>query len=217
MLTHGAAPGTGATARCLVSLAAISVTTFLAMRLASTITVIAESEQRYRTIFRSAGVAILEMDFSPLKARLEAFRAQGVDSVAVIARDNPGFAREAPGLMRLIDANDTTVSIFRAPSLDVFRHRLPTLVPREMEASIWQLLEAIWSGRPSFETESVIETLDGDRLNVLFSFAMPTDRRTLDLVLVSFMDVTARTEAEMRCDRLRRSWRMCPAWRRWAN
>lgn len=196
MLTHGADPGTGATARCLVSLAAIAVTTFIAMRLAATITIIADSEQRYRTIFRSAGVAILEMDFSALKARLDALRGQGVESVDAIARDDPGFAREAAGLMRLIDANDTTLSIFKAPDIDAFRQRLPTLVPLEMELSIWKLLETIWLGQPRFETESVIETLEGEWLNVLFSFAMPTDRQTLDLVLVSFMDVTARRKAE---------------------
>src|SRR5690606_32826325 len=116
-------------------------TTFLALRLAKTITIIAESEQRYRTIFLAAGVAILEMDFSALKARLEAFRRSGIASIAEIARDEPGFLQEALGLMQLVNANDTTLSTFSASSVDAFRTRLPTLIPPEMEPSVWLLLD----------------------------------------------------------------------------
>lgn len=195
-INHGADIEAGATARGLFSLAAIGVTTFLALRLASTITVIADSEQRYRSIFRAAGVAILEMDFSPLKARLEALRNDGFQSIAAIAQEKPDFIGEVPGLMRLINANDRTLTMFRAPSLVVFAQRLPSLIPPEMAASTWHLLDAIWSGHSSFETESVFDTVDGQRLNVLYTVAMPIDRPALDRVLVSFMDITARYQAQ---------------------
>ncbi|MER8406877.1 ATP-binding protein [Mesorhizobium sp. M1307] len=195
-ITHSADFEAGATARGLFSLAAIGVTTFLALRLASTITVIADSEQRYRSIFRAAGVAILEMDFSALKARLEALRAEGFTSVAAIARQRPDLVGEVTGLMRLINANDRTLTMFRAPTLAVFAQRLPSLIPPEIAPSTWRLLEAIWSEQSSFETESVFDTVDGKRLNVLYTVAMPTDRPALDRVLVSFMDVTARHQAE---------------------
>jgi two-component system, LuxR family, sensor kinase FixL len=195
-ITHSADIDAGATARGLFSLAAIGVTTFLALRLASTITVIADSEERYRSIFRAAGVAILEMDFSPLKARLEALRDEGLDSVAAVAREKPDFVGEVAGLMRLINANDRTLTMFGASSLAIFTQRLPSLIPPEMAASTWQLLDAIWMGKPSFETESVFDTVDGRRLNVLYTVAMPTDRPTLDRVLVSFMDITARHQAQ---------------------
>ncbi|MBB3149917.1 hypothetical protein FHS21_006374, partial [Phyllobacterium trifolii] len=41
--------------RCFVSLAAIGITTFLAFRVKAAIGVLAESEQRYRTIFLATG------------------------------------------------------------------------------------------------------------------------------------------------------------------
>ena len=195
-LTHGVAFASGPLARCLVSLAAIGITTFLALRLASTIAIIGESEQRYRTIFLATGVAILEMDFSRLKARLDELRASGARSIEDVARHEPGFVREALALMALTNANDTTLTMFGAPSLAVFRGRLANLIPREMESSVWRLLDAVWQGRSSFEAESVMDAVDGRRLNVLYTVAMPTDRPTLDLVLVSIMDVTARREAE---------------------
>ncbi|MBN8908922.1 MAG: hypothetical protein J0H99_20395, partial [Rhodospirillales bacterium] len=186
----------GPVARCLVSLAAIAITTGLALRLAATIAITGESERRYRTIFRATGVAILEMDFSALKARLEAKRSDGLGSIEEIASRDPGFVREALGLMKLVNANDTTFSTFRVPDLDIFRARLPSLIPREMEPSILLLLDAIWQGRSHFEAEGIMDAIDGKRLNILYTVAMPTDRKALDLVLVSIMDVTARREAE---------------------
>jgi two-component system sensor kinase FixL len=196
VLTHGPSLQPGPLSRCLVSLAAIGITTYLALRLAKTITIIVESEQRYRTIFLAAGVAILEMDFSALKARLEAFRTSGIASIAEIARDEPGFLQEALGLMQLVNANDTTLSTFSASSVDAFRTRLPTLIPPEMEPSVWLLLDAIWQESSHFEAESVMDALDGRRLDVLYTVAMPTARDNLNVVLVSIMDVTERRQAE---------------------
>ncbi|MBN9059028.1 MAG: serine/threonine protein kinase, partial [Rhizobiales bacterium] len=195
-VTHGTDMSSGPVARCLVSLAAIAITTGLALRLAATIAITGESERRYRTIFRATGVAILEMDFSALKARLEARRSDGLGSIEEIASRDPGFVREALGLMKLVNANDTTFSTFRVPDLDIFRARLPSLIPREMEPSILLLLDAIWQGRSHFEAEGIMDAIDGKRLNILYTVAMPTDRKALDLVLVSIMDVTARREAE---------------------
>jgi two-component system sensor kinase FixL len=195
-VTHGGDLSSGPVARCLVSLAAIAITTGLALRLAATIAIIGESERRYRTIFRSTGVAILEMDFSALKARLDAKRADGARSIDEIASRDPGFAREALGLMKLVNANDTTFSTFKAADLTTFRAQLPSLMPREMELSILQLLDAIWRGQSHFEAEGAMDAVDGRRLNILYTVAMPTDRKALDLVLVSIMDVTARREAE---------------------
>ena len=195
-VTHGTDMSSGPVARCLVSLAAIAITTGLALRLAATIAITGESERRYRTIFRATGVAILEMDFSALKARLEAKRSDGLGSIEEIASRDPGFVREALGLMKLVNANDTTFSTFRVPDLDIFRARLPSLIPREMEPSILLLLDAIWQGRSHFEAEGIMDAIDGKRLNILYTVAMPTDRKALDLVLVSIMDVTARREAE---------------------
>ena len=196
VVTHGTDIETGPLSRCLVSLAAIGMTTFLALRLASTITAIAKSERRYRTIFRATGVAILEMDFSALKAELDAKRSDGATSIADIARAEPDFVRRALGLMRLVNANDTTFATFGAPDLATFRARLAALIPPEMDAALWQLLETIWQGQSRFEAESVMLALDGSRLDVLYTVAMPADREQLDVVLVSIMDVTARRKAE---------------------
>ena len=100
------------------------------------------------------------------------------------------------GMIRLVDANDTTLTMFGAGSVADFRAALPRLVPKEMEATLWSMLSALWDGGVAYEAESLMDTADGRRLNVLFTVAVPPERPGLDQVLVTIMDVTARRRAE---------------------
>jgi C4-dicarboxylate-specific signal transduction histidine kinase len=99
-------------------------------------------------------------------------------------------------MMRLTNVNNTTLTTFKAKDLDAFRTALPKLIGKEMEGSIWALLEAIWDSNTSFESETMMNDLDGNRISILYNVAMPHDRPSLDMVLVSIVDVTARHEAE---------------------
>ncbi|UGX88759.1 sensor histidine kinase [Phyllobacterium meliloti] len=195
-VSHGENPTSDSTARCFVSLAAIGITTLLAYRVKTAIAVLGESEQRYRTIFLATGVAILEMDFTAVKAAIERLKADGFTDLRTAAEVNPDFARAAIGMMRLTNVNNTTLTTFKAKDLDAFKTALPALIGKEMEGSIWALLEAIWDFNTSFESETMMNDLDGNRISILYNVAMPHDRPSLDMVLVSIVDVTARHEAE---------------------
>ncbi|WP_181832794.1 sensor histidine kinase [Bosea caraganae] len=195
ILSHGARFDSGPVARCLVSLSAIGITTLLAAKVKAGIAVLGESERRYRHIFLATGVAILEMDFSEVGTAIAALKTAGRGIDAVRAED-PGFARRMLGKMRLINANDTTLTMFGAGSVADFRAALPQLAPKEMEGALWSMLSALWDGSTAYEAESLMGTLDGRRLNVLFTVAVPSERPELGQVLVTIMDVTARREAE---------------------
>ncbi|MBA8880097.1 sensor histidine kinase [Phyllobacterium myrsinacearum] len=195
-VSHGENPTSDSFARCFVSLAAIGITTLLAYRVKTAIAVLGESEQRYRTIFLATGVAILEMDFTAVKAAIDRLKTNGFPDIRAAAKANPDFAREAIGMMKLTNVNNTTLTTFGAKDLDTFRTALPVLIGKEMEGSIWALLEAIWDVRTSYESETIMNDVDGNRIAILYNVAMPHDRPTLDMVLVSIMDVTARHEAE---------------------
>jgi signal transduction histidine kinase len=196
LLSHGIRFEAGSVARCLVSLAAIGITTLLAAKVKSAISVLGESERRYRHIFLATGVAILEMDFSEVGAAIAALKAAGRRSIDAVRAEDPGFARQTLSMIRLINANDTTLKMFGSASVDDFRLALPRLVPKEMEGSLWSMLATLWDGGVSYEAESLMDTVDGRRLNVLFTVAVSTDRPDLGQVLVTIMDVTARRRAE---------------------
>ncbi|MCX5493277.1 ATP-binding protein [Kaistia dalseonensis] len=195
-ISHGFGASTGAYARCAVSLAAIAITTLLALQVRGGIAVLGRSEQRYRNIFLASGTAILEMDFSELADALDGLKAAGFVNMQGLREAQPSFVRRALGLMRLSNANDTTLKLFGAASVEELRAALPSLIPCEVEETIWLLLEAIWEDRTSFEAESSMQALDGRRLNVVVTVALPESVPKLGQVLLSIMDVTARREAE---------------------
>jgi C4-dicarboxylate-specific signal transduction histidine kinase len=57
-------------------------------------------------------------------------------------------------------------------------------------------LVAIADGQTSFESETVLQNLKGDKLAVLFTMTFPPQPATLDRVLVSIMDITERKRVE---------------------
>ena len=182
-------------ARCLVSLAAIAITTLLGYRLKTSMNVLAESELRYRTIFLATGVGILQMDFSGLKDAIEKLKSDGIRDIDLARKLDPGFLNKIPKTVRLINANETALKIFNAGDIHALERMLPTIITADMDKS-WKFLAAIWAGSPSYEAETVINDAEGTQLTVLYNAAFPADRPALDMVLISIMDVTARRETE---------------------
>ena len=139
MISHGEGlPALeGSMGRCFVSLAAIGITTFLAFRVKAAIGVLAESEQRYRTIFLATGVGILQMDFTGLKDAIDKLKVDGVRDIDHAQTLDPGFLYKVSKTIKLINANDTALTMFNvARYRRAWRPFCPNLLQR-----IWTSLE----------------------------------------------------------------------------
>ena len=155
-----------------------------------------ESEQRYRHIFQTAGVSIWEEDFSQVTAAIDDLKAQGVRDFSQYIAAHPEFIQQAISMVKIIDVNDATVKLFEAQSKDellVSLHKI--FLPKTEEVFAGELI-AIAEGRTNFESETVLQTLRGDKLAVLFTIAFPRQPAKLNSVLVSIMDITERKRAD---------------------
>ena len=155
-----------------------------------------ESEQRYRHIFQTAGVSIWEEDFSQVTAAIDDLKAQGVRNFSQYIAAHPEFIQQAISMVKIIDVNDATVKLFEAQSKDellVSLHKI--FLPKTEEVFAGELI-AIAEGRTNFESETVLQTLRGDKLAVLFTIAFPRQPAKLNSVLVSIMDITERKRAD---------------------
>ncbi|HXG64422.1 MAG TPA: ATP-binding protein [Blastocatellia bacterium] len=155
-----------------------------------------ESERRYRGIFQGAGVSIWEEDFSQVKAAIDDLKAQGVRDFRRYLAAHPEFVRQAIPMVKIIDVNDATVKLLAAESKEELLVSLDRVFLPETEEVFAGELLALSQGRTSFESETVLRTLKGDKLTVLFTITFPPEPSKFDSVLVSIMDITERKRAE---------------------
>jgi PAS domain S-box-containing protein len=155
-----------------------------------------ESEKRYRYIFESTGVAILEEDFSEVKAALDELRAAGVRDFRAYFAAHRDFVRRAARMVRIVDANDASVKLFAAGSKVELLISLNKISVPETREPFVDVLAGIAEGRTSFEAEAVVQNLKGERLTILFTLTFPSSSARLDSALVTIMDITERKRAE---------------------
>jgi len=155
-----------------------------------------ESERRYRYIFESTGVSIWEEDFSRVKAAIDALETEGVRDTRDYCAAHPEFVEQAITMVKVVDVNDASVKLFAAESKDELLVSLHNVfVPESREAFVEQMI-AIAEGRTFFEGESVLQTLKGQRVTVLFTITFPRPPAGFDRVLVTITDITERRRAE---------------------
>jgi PAS domain S-box-containing protein len=155
-----------------------------------------ESERRYRYIFQSAGVSIWEADFSRIKAAIDDLKSGGVRDFRQHCAARPEFVDQAVAMMRIADINDQTVELFAAASKEEFLASPQRVLLRETLETFAGVLIGIAEGRTSFQAETVLQTLKGDRLTVLFTITFPPAPARFDKVLLTLMDITERKRAE---------------------
>ena len=154
-----------------------------------------EREQRYRRLFDTAGVSLWEEDFSAVKAYIEQLKAQGVTDFQHFFATHPEVVDQAIGLVHIVDVNAETVRMFGARGKDDLLGSLHRIfVPETRQVFVGELL-AIAAGQTYYEAETILQTLQGARIHVLFTITFPPDA-PFSSVLVSLTDITIRKQAE---------------------
>ncbi|MGE3512157.1 MAG: MASE1 domain-containing protein [Vicinamibacterales bacterium] len=158
---------------------------------------LARSEERYRQIFESAGVSLWEQDFRLVAAALDGVRATGVEDLQAYLDEHPEFVDRCMTLIKVVDVNQATVRLFAAGSKSELLLSLDRILGPEARDVLSGELVALAEGRRVYETEAAVRTLDGRRLHTLVSVTFPEPGQSLDRVLVSVADITARKQAEI--------------------
>src|SRR4030095_1557319 len=170
-----------------------------------------ESEHRYRVLFQSTPVALLESDASALKLHLDDGLAAGGD-VDEIARAPDALAR-CLAMIRTTDWNAALVELLEARNDQAFDAvrvlaeavGLGSAGPEILRAVAAcrgragpEILRAVAAGRvASLERETSLQTLRGNRRAVaLKTTVVPGHEESLARILLAVVDITARKQAE---------------------
>jgi PAS domain S-box-containing protein len=157
---------------------------------------LAEQEQRYRYIFEAVGVAIIEEDFSEVKAALEQLKAQGIEDFSTFFAEHPEFVQQAIGSVRILDVNQATLQLLGARNkAEILTSLHQIFVPETLEVFVKELL-AIAAGETYFTAETILQTLPKHRINVLFTITFPPPTASFKRVLVTLSDITEQKRLE---------------------
>ena len=157
-----------------------------------------ESEQRYRLLFQSAPIAMMERDASELKAYLEQLRQSGVSNLGHYFRQHPEEVPRCISLIKTVDCNDAFCELLEAQDKNVLMSKFPLMaLGSEFQQIAEDIILMVAQGTIQREREQTIHTLKGNQKSVLVrALVLAGHEDTLSRVVISMVDITKRKEAE---------------------
>ncbi|WP_184717661.1 PAS domain S-box protein [Caulobacter sp.] len=161
------------------------------------------SEDRYRNIFQATAVSFWELDFRAVRTDLDALVVAGVSDLPAHVRAHPEFLEQALERTTVVDVNAKTVELFAAGGArEALLGPAKPYWPPESRAVFVQALNANLNGQAHFEAETQLATLDGRRIDVIFTATVPADNAARGNILIGVVDISERVAAGRALERM---------------
>ena len=156
-----------------------------------------ESEERYRLLFRSAPIALLERDASELKAYLDNLRASGVSDFREYLRLHRDEVAHCMSKVKTVDFNDSFMALLEGENREELSTGFFQVNTEEFYRLALEIIPMVAEGNVYRERETILRTLRGNRRIVLAkALAVSGYEDTLSRIVISLVDITERKEAE---------------------
>jgi len=157
-----------------------------------------ESEQRYRLLFQSAPIAMMERDASELRVYLEQLRQSGVSDLRHYLRKHPAEVPRCMSLIKTVDCNNAFYELFEAQDKNVLMSEIPLIaLGSQFQQMAEEIILMLDQGTIQREREQTIRTLKGKQKSVIVrALVLSGHEDTLSRVVISLVDITKRKEAE---------------------
>ena len=158
-----------------------------------------DSEARLESMFEHSPISIWEEDFSLVKIEMNKLKDDGVTDFRKFLMNNPQKIEELVSLINVVSINETSIQIFGTENKEEILIKLNHFfsISSATVGVFSEEMIALAEGKTQFEGETQIVTLSGEKKNLLLTLTvMPGFEDTLSKVLISFIDITQRKEAE---------------------
>jgi len=152
-----------------------------------------KSENRYRTLFQSVPVAILEMDFSIANTYIKKLKKQGIQEFNRYFDENPNMLKYCISLVKCTDANKEFLKLFKIQNEREFHNFFGKGLENKPQYHevIKNNLINIANGMTRLQYEEHIPTYEGDWQYHLVGFIpAPGYEETLSRTFLSIFDIT---------------------------
>ena len=154
------------------------------------------SEVKFRYVFETAGVAIFEEDWSAIRELFHHLRREGVTDLRTYLDTHPQVVMDAIPLVKIVDVNNYTLQLFKAPSKAVLLGSLDRVFVPETALIFKEELIAVWEGRDIYRDQAPVRTLTDEDLAIFFTLVVPKRDTDWTRVMVTLTDVTVLSQAE---------------------
>ena len=157
-----------------------------------------KSEEKYRLLFHSTPVALIERDASRLKIYLESLRESGLTDFNAYLRSNPGEAVHCMSMIKTVEFNDAFLKLLEVDTRNELENGFPFIEsPEEFHRLAIEVIPMIAERNISREREVSLLTGRGKkRLVMTKSLIVSGNEDTLARIVIAMVDITKRKEAE---------------------
>ncbi|MEA1648034.1 ATP-binding protein [Nitrospirillum sp. BR 11164] len=156
---------------------------------------LSRSENRYRTLFETTGVAFFRFDTSAMNATFTALREQGVTDLGSHVAQHPDFLERAKEQILCVDANASAVRLLRAASKDELLGSLRWVSAPDHERGLLETLKASFRDHATYQSEHLIGRLDGTLVPCLWFTVAPPELRGQNTAFVGLIDISEQEAA----------------------
>ncbi|GAB4317584.1 MAG: hypothetical protein Kow00127_09400 [Bacteroidales bacterium] len=143
------------------------------------------SDERYRRIFNDTPVSLWQQDFTELYRYFDKLRAQGVSDLNEWFENNPREVEKCTSLIRVLDVNKATLSLFEARFKEEVLSSIDLLFTESTYNAFREELIVFWNGATLYEGKGWIKTLRNNLKEVeVLIHVNRTPQKTYDALLV---------------------------------
>ena len=188
-----------------VSIAALALTTFLALRQKRGASELERSERKFRAIFHDAGFGAWESDWTQLhQYLLDATSGVSSEDLETWLLRHPKVVREAASRAIIRNINQVALNLIKAPSADALVGTHPARVDGRTfdgaEPGIGRIYAGLLGGKEIVESEVSYHTLKGHRVDIILRVAIVGYGEPWSSVLLMAFDETERKEARAKLE-----------------
>ncbi|MBU0942894.1 MAG: sensor domain-containing diguanylate cyclase [Proteobacteria bacterium] len=156
-----------------------------------------ESEQRYRRLYQSSPIALIERDVTELNSHLEHLRASGVSNLREYLEQNPSQIFHCWSLIKTIDNNLAFLKLMDLENCPIPAGSIPQTDSDVFREMAREIILSIAQRNKVSQRELAVVTASGQEKFVLGkSMVISGSEESLERVVVALVDISIRKKAE---------------------
>lgn len=155
-----------------------------------------ESDARYRFLFNTAPVALIEEDSTGVMNYLKNIDVKNESDMDEYLKENPEEAKYIPPSMNIKEVNNQTLTLFQADSRKEMLENIDNLFIQETFHTLGESISSMVNGNDYNSFETAVRTIKGEKRDVLVSCYYPESKNLNKKTIISMTDVTEKNEAQ---------------------